>query len=131
MPIRITEPFGLVTIDIIGPILPDSEKGNNYILVMADLCTKNVEIEAMQTQTAAEVAIWLFAYICRHSCPIHILTDQGKCFEAELFRELLALLDINKLRTTPYHPQCDGHTERFNRTFEGMLRCFMQDKLAD
>ena len=85
----------------------------------------------MPTQTAAEVAKWLFAYIYRHSCPIRIFTDQGKCFEAELFRELLALLDIDKSGTTPYHPQCDGHMERFNRTLEGMLRCFIQDNLTD
>ena len=35
-PIRVTEPFELVTIDIIGSILPAREKGNKYILVMAD-----------------------------------------------------------------------------------------------
>ena len=55
-PIRVTEPFELVTIYIIGPILPASEKGNKYILVMVDHCTKHVEIEAMPTQTATEVA---------------------------------------------------------------------------
>ena len=102
-PIRVTEPFELVTIDIIGPILPASGKGNKYILVMADHWTKHVEIEAMHTQTAAEVAKWLFAYICRYSCPIRILTDQGKCFEAELFMELLALLDIEKSRTIRWY----------------------------
>ena len=88
-------------------------------------------MEAMQTQTAAEVAKWVFAYICRRSRPIRILTDQGKCFEAELFKELLALLDIDKSRNTPYHPQCDVHTKRFNSTLEGMLRCFIQDNPAD
>ena len=130
-PIHVTELFELVTIDIIGPILPASGRGNKYILVMADHWTNYVEIESMQTKTAAEVAKWLFAYICRHSCPIRILTDQGKCFEAELFKELLALLDIDKSRTTPYHPQCDGQTERFNRTLEAILICFIQDNLED
>ena len=120
-PIRVTEPFELVTIDIIGPILPASEKGNKYILVMADHWTKHVEIEAMQTQTAAEVAKCLFAYICRHSCPIRILTDQGKCFEAELFKELLALLDIDKSRTTPYHTH--NATATRNVLIEHSMEC--------
>ena len=131
MPISVREPFEWVTIDMIGPIMPASERGNKYILVMADHWMKHVVLEAMQTQTAAEVAKWLFAYICRHSCPIRILTDQGKCFEAELFRELLGFLDIDKSRNTPYHPQCDGHTERFNRSLKGMLPCFIQDNLTD
>ena len=70
--IRVTETFELVTIDIIGPILPVSGQGYKYILVMADHWTKHVELEAMQTQTAPEAAKCLFAYICRHSCPIRI-----------------------------------------------------------
>ena len=55
--------------------------------------------------------------------------DQGKCFESELFKELAELLDIVKSRTTPYYPQADGNTERFNRTLEGMLRCFVSENL--
>jgi hypothetical protein len=37
-------------------------------------------------------------------------------------RELAALFDIDKRNTTPYHPECDGQTERFNRTLGAMLR---------
>ena len=46
-PIWVTEPFELVTIDIVGPILPVSGRGNKYILVMPDHWTKHVELEAM------------------------------------------------------------------------------------
>ena len=73
----------------------------------------------------------VFEYTCRFSCPVRILTDQWKCFEAELFKELLALLDIDKSRTTPYYPRGDGNTERVNRTLESMLRCFIQENLWD
>ena len=130
-PIKVSEPFELVTMDIIGPIQPVSRKGNKYVLVLVDHWTKHIDLDAMQAQTAKEVARRVFSYICKYSCPIRILTDQGKCFEAELFKELLALLDIDKSRTTPYHPQCDGLTERFNRTLESMLRCFIQENLED
>eukprot|EP00731_Ephydatia_muelleri_P001300 Em0001g1300a len=43
-------------------------------------------------------------------------TDQGKNFEAKIIKEICALLDIKKTRTTAYHPQSDGLVERFNRT---------------
>ena len=130
-PIRANEPFEIVTIDIIGPILPESKSGNKYILVMVCHCIKYVNLTAMKTQTAKEVAKHVFNLFCRHSCPKRILTDQGKCFEAELFQELLALLDIAKSRTTPYHPQADGLTKRLNRTLERMLRFFIEENLSD
>ena len=41
--------------------------------------------------------------------------------------DLYELLDVHSLRTTAYHPECDGQTERFNRTLERMIACFVDD----
>ena len=38
---------------------------------------------------------------------------------------------VAKSRTAPYHPQADGLTKRFNRTLEGMIRCFIEENLSD
>ena len=45
--------------------------------------------------------------------------------------ELCALMDIERKRTSPYHPECDGLSERFNRTLESMLACFTNEEQND
>ena len=45
-----------------------------------------------------------------------ILTDQGKNFESSLVRELCELAGVQKLRTTPNHPETNGQCEHFNQT---------------
>ncbi|KAA3671180.1 uncharacterized protein DEA37_0009260, partial [Paragonimus westermani] len=56
-----------------------------------------------------------------HGIPRSILTDQGPCFESEQFRNCLQRLGIKKIRTTPYHPQSNGLTERNNCTIKEWL----------
>ena len=69
-------------------------------------------------------------FFLRFRFPAKILHDQGREFENKLFRELEKLARITKLQTTPYHPQGNGQTERFNKTLLGMLRTLSSsDKL--
>jgi len=56
------------------------------------------------------------------SLPCQLHSDQEKNFESKLFKELCELTGVAKTRTTPFHPQCDGQTERMNRTLLQMLR---------
>ena len=57
----------------------------------------------------------------RFSPPEQLHSDQGCQFESTLMAEICKILQIKKTRTTPYHPQCDGLVERFNRTLLSML----------
>ena len=45
--------------------------------------------------------------------------------------EVCKILNIRKSRTTPYHPQCDGLIERFNRTLLDMLATTCKDHPFD
>ena len=112
-----------MTCDIIGPF-PTTGRGAKYILVFMCHFTKWVEIYSLNSLEAIEVARCFVDLICRHGVPESLLSDQGRNFESMLFRDVLELLDVHKLRTTPYHPECDGQTERFNRTLLGMLKVF-------
>jgi len=69
-------------------------------------------------------------FFAQFGLPRQLHSDMGKNFESKLFYELCQITGINKSRTTPFHPQCDGQTERMNRTLLQMLRCTADDNPA-
>ena len=124
-------PMQRIAMDLLGE-LPLTEKGNRYVLVVADYYTKWTEafpLPNMEARTVAEKLVT--EVISRLGVPHVIHTDQGRQFESQLFRELCQILNINKTRTSPYHPQSDGMVERFNKTLAGMLKSFVNEHHTD
>lgn len=59
----------------------------------------------MSNQEASTIAeVLVETVIARYGTPLQILTDQDRNFEITLFSELRRLLEIDKVRTTSYHP---------------------------
>jgi hypothetical protein len=120
-----------VSMDVLGP-LPKSDKDNKFILLVCDYFTKWVEAFPMPNQEAQTVAdLFVKEFICRYGVPRKIFTDQGSNFQSELFKKVCAMLEIDKSRTTPYHPQSDGLVERMNRTIEAMISMFISPGQRD
>ena len=98
-----------VHIDIMGPLV-ETQKGNKYILVIVDQFTKWVEAFPLKNQLAETVAgVVVREFVARFGCPLEIHTDQGRNFESELFKEMCALLEIGKTRTTSYRTNQKVH----------------------
>lgn len=53
-----------------------------------------------------------------------ITSDQGRQFESHLIKELSILLGIERLRTTPYHPQANGMIECWHRPLKTALESY-------
>ena len=121
----------VVAVDIMGP-LPETDDGNKYVLVAVDYFTRWTEAYGIRNQEAATVAKKLVDEVfCRFSPPEQLHSDQGRQFESDLIQELCKLLQVRKTRTTPYHPQCNGVVERFNRTLLDMLSTTVGDHPSD
>ncbi len=118
-------------LDIMGPF-PQSRTGNVYLLVMVNFFTKWAEAAPLPNQEARTVAEAVFTHwVVRYGTPDTIRTDQGSKFESRLVYEMCRLAGIQKTRTTPYHPQGNGQTERTNRSLLTMLRSFVQQARND
>ena len=123
--IEVGHPIELWAIDILGP-LPLTAQGNQYILVMSDHFTKRVQAVPLASQRANTIAkAFVVKVVTQHRVPRKILTGQGRNFEAELMLQVSHLLGVEKLQTSPYHPQTDGQVERLNRTLKGILTVYV------
>ena len=67
--------------------------------------------------------MYLARIMSLHGVPKTIVSDRGKQFVSNFWKQLHASLGTKLLYSTAYHPQTDGQTERVNQVLEDMLRC--------
>ena len=121
MPLAQT-PGQIVGLDLIGPLMA-SHMGSTYLMVVIDHFSGWVE--AYPLRNKSNESVWdkfRTEYIPRHGCCRVLITDNGAEFRGKDWEEWLRGNRIEHRRTTPYHPQANGKTERANRTIKTMLR---------
>jgi len=135
MPLTITDtptrPFEKCALDIVGP-LTVTTNGNKYILTFQDNLTKLSKAIPLANQEAGTVAKeFVTKIVFEHGMPEKILTDQGRNFTSEIFKNICKLLKIEKIQTTAYHPESNGALERSHRTLAEYLRHYINGDQTD
>ncbi|UYV63748.1 hypothetical protein LAZ67_2005487, partial [Cordylochernes scorpioides] len=120
-----------IGMDLLG-WFPLSDKGNRWIIVCTDYLTKYAIAKALPSGTAAEIATFILEeVILKHGAPREIITDRGRAFMSQMFKEVTSRCKISHLFTTAYHPQTNGLTERLNKTLGDMLSMYVDAEQRD
>ena len=100
-------------------------------MVITDHFTRYALAYPSKTQTAQTTARILWDnFICHFGFPEKFISDQGRNFESDLIKELCKIAGVQKLHTTPYHPQGNGQCEGFNSTLCNMLGTLSEEEFV-
>ena len=119
-PIICTEPMELVHIDYVGMEVTVAAKEKpvvKNVLVVIDHFTWYVQVFVTKNHTARMTARVLYNnYFSVFGFPQCLLSDQGTKFCGNVIMAMCSFLGIEKIQTTPYHPQTNGSAERVHET---------------
>ena len=91
--------FEIVAIDLFEP-LPKTSQGNQWILIVEDLCSRWVELFALNLATAENCAITLFNEVfLRFGIPRRLHSDNGTQFKSAVVQKLTYCLKIKQTFT--------------------------------
>ena len=124
-------PGQLISMDLIGP-LTESAHGNKYVLSIIDHCSLWVESYPIPTKEPKHVLRCLEQYYLPRFGPAEAcIMDNGSEFQESTVVAYLEYLGTEVKRTSPFNPQCNGRTERFQKTLKMMVRKLVNARARD
>ena len=117
-----TKPWSSIGMDFVGPF-PLSDDLDYIWVVLCRLTSMVHLIPLKTTTTAAQLALLFMSHIVRlHGLPETIVSDRDPKFTSQFWTETHRLLSIKLLRSTAFHPQTNGASERMIRKVSQVLR---------
>jgi len=124
---KVCYPFQMLAIDFLGP-LPRSSSGNQYLLVVVDVFSKNVFLKPFSRATSQKVVKYLEEDIfLLFGIPQTLVCDNGSQFVSKQFSALAAKYNVrNIFFNARYHPQ-NNPAERVNRVVVTAISSFLHE----
>ena len=111
--------------------LPMTQQGHNSIWVIVDRLTKSIHFIPVNTtyHTVKYAELYVSQIVKLHGVPRTIISDRGPQFIARFWEHLHQALGTKLIRSSAYHLQTSGQTERVNQILEDLLRaCVISSK---
>ena len=111
-------PWDTLSADIVGPLPAD--RRHEFLIVFVDCYSWYTILVPANNHTANTVSDALL----RHVVPYFVtplLSDRGREFVGEVLSKLTRSLGIQRLLTSPYHPEGNSINEQSHRTIDNML----------
>nr|GEV91105.1 reverse transcriptase domain-containing protein [Tanacetum cinerariifolium] len=123
-PITAPWPFYKWGIDIAG-LFPEGSGKVKFLIVAMDYFTKGIEAKAAATITGSQVKKFVWDnMVCHFGLPGEIVSDNGKQFSGDPFKDWCETLNILQHFASVKHLQSNGLVERANRSLgEGIKAC--------
>lgn len=119
--------FEIIGMDLMGPLPPSSHR-SLHILVVTDYLSKYVITQALKSTTTDKIIDVLKKQIFYiHGLPRVIISDNGSNLTSTSMRDTLKMFNITQKTTSPYRPQTNGQTERYNRVLGTQLSIFTEE----
>ena len=91
-----------------GPF-PTAIRQLKFLVVSIDYFTKWVEAKALATITEKNIRSFVWkSIVCRYGIPRVLVSDNGKPFGNEVFRDFCSQLGIRNHYSSPAHAQANG-----------------------
>ncbi|XP_016207175.1 uncharacterized protein LOC107647621 [Arachis ipaensis] len=115
-------PFNRWGIDILGPF-PTAPRQVKFLVVAIDYFSKWIEVQPLAKITSSQMISFVWKHIiCRFSIPSHIVTDNGRQFANNTFKEFLQNLKIKQHFSSVENPQSNGLAEAANKVILQVLK---------
>ena len=114
-------PWDTLSVDIVGPLPAD--RRHEFIIVFVDCYSRFTILVPISNHTADTVSDALLRHVVPYfGTPRRLLSDRGREFVGEVWGKLTSSLGIQRVLTSPYHPEGNSINERSHRTMNNMLR---------
>ena len=119
-------PFAQWGLDIMGPF-PTTIRQLKFLVVDIDYFTKWVEAKTLATITKKNVRNFVWKnIICRYGIPRVLVSDNGKQFDNDVFRDFCSQLGIKNHYSSPAHPQANGQVKVTNRSLIKIIKIWLE-----
>ena len=115
-------PFDKIAIDLVTDC-KTSTSGNKHILTIIHHLTGWLEAFPKPDKSADTIVATLInQYLPVHMCPRYILSNNGMEFKNSLMDQVLQQLGIDRIFSSPYHPQSNSKLEVFHKYLKPTLK---------